>query len=243
MLPVMIVKPEGDVRDLTVDPIARKLYWIDWIVDAPRNMRSADLDGSNVVDILSGLGPNPLSLAVHPTNGDLYWVDWGSGPSGTDGSVRRSIAPQFSSIEILVTDLHNPGVIAFGVAGQEIYFVENGRTVWRSALNGTGLETAFTIEGNATTPILVVALTTVAVATCQPGSFSVTGGEPCMPCACEDFNGCTTNECDPVAGACQNEPIAGCTVPTVSQWGLIMLSLLMGTAGTLILRRRHQCYA
>jgi hypothetical protein len=73
---------------------------------------------------------------------------------------------------------------------------------------------------------------------CSPGTFQPSpGGASCSPCACDDSDFCTTNSCDAMSGACQNEPIPGCSIPAASEWGLLALALSLLIAGTLTVNR------
>ena len=90
---------------------------------------------------------------------------------------------------------------------------------------------------------------------CAPGTFAATTGSAscspcpvetfqstigavaCVPCACDNSEPCTINGCNAVDGSCENEPIGSCTIPAVSQWGVLAMSLMLLTLGTIVLRR------
>ena len=91
---------------------------------------------------------------------------------------------------------------------------------------------------------------------CAPGTFAATTGNAicspcpaetfqstlgavaCDPCACDDSDVCTTNGCNAVDGSCENEAIGGCTIPTISEWGVLAMSLMLLTIGTIVMRQR-----
>ncbi len=56
--------------------VASKLYWTDWGTD---KIQRADLDGSNVEDLVSSAGLNgPDGLALDMAGGKMYWTDAGT---------------------------------------------------------------------------------------------------------------------------------------------------------------------
>jgi hypothetical protein len=81
--------------------------------------------------------------------------------------------------------------------------------------------------------------------TCDPGENSCTcpsdcGAPPSTELACDDG---LDDDCDVVIDCadadCNADPTCDLNnIPTVSQWGLIVMTAVLGTAGTLVLRRR-----
>lgn len=59
------------------------------------------------------------------------------------------------------------------------------------------------------------------------------GATACIACDCNDGDPCTTNGCNGMTGSCENDPVAGCTIPAASSWGLVCLGLLLMCAGTI----------
>ena len=97
----------------------------------------------------------------------------------------------------------------------------------------------------------------VLVGPCPPGTFSQNGEQPCepcpaetyqpdsgatscQPCDCDDDLDCTSNDCDGVDGMCVNSEISNCAIPTVSEWGVVAMALLLLIFGTLIFRNASQ---
>jgi hypothetical protein len=74
--------------------------------------------------------------------------------------------------------------------------------------------------------------------TYQPASAAIS----CLPCNCDDDDPCTTNACDATTGVCEFPPILGCSIPTVSDWGLTILALLLMIAGTVVTGRPARAY-
>ncbi len=77
---------------------------------------------------------------------------------------------------------------------------------------------------------------TVVCPVCPTLQFQpATGQSACLPCSCDDENDCTTDTCDAVTSVCQNNAV--CVIPTVSQWGVLMMAILLAVAGTITIRR------
>ncbi len=78
-------------------------------------------------------------------------------------------------------------------------------------------------------------------AACPTGSYQPSSGATaCLPCGCDDADPCTANACEVVSGTCEYAPIAGCSVPTLSSWGLAVTALLLAIAGTMIAAPRPE---
>jgi hypothetical protein len=58
--------------------------------------------------------------------------------------------------------------------------------------------------------------------TCAPPGGCVGGTPP----SCDDGVDCTADSCDTATDACVNDD-AGCSIPTVSEWGLVVLTLML----------------
>ena len=111
---------------------AAKLYWSDWGTD---KIQRADLDGSNVEDLVSGAGLNgPDGLSLDPAGGKIYWAD-----AGTNKIQRANL--DGSGVEDLVTGLGIPYGLGLDVAGGKIYWTnrQTGK-IQRANLDGSGAE-------------------------------------------------------------------------------------------------------
>ncbi len=109
-----------------------KLYWSDWGTD---KIQRADLDGSNVEDLVSGAGLNgPDGLSLDPAGGKIYWAD-----AGTNKIQRANL--DGSGVEDLVTGLGIPYGLALEVAGGKMYWTnrQTGK-IQRANLDGSGAE-------------------------------------------------------------------------------------------------------
>lgn len=70
--------------------------------------------------------------------------------------------------------------------------------------------------------------------TCNPSSGCVGG----TAVNCDDGRDCSVDTCDPVDGSCTNDD-AGCAIPTVSEWGLVVLTLMLLIGAKVYFGRRQ----
>ncbi len=111
---------------------ASKLYWSDWGTD---KIQRADLDGSNVEDLVSGAGlDGPDGLSLDLAGGKIYWAD-----AGTNKIQRSNL--DGSEVEDLVTGLGIPYGLALDVSGGKMYWTnrQTGK-IQRANLDGSGVE-------------------------------------------------------------------------------------------------------
>jgi hypothetical protein len=112
------------------------MYWTDSAID---NIRRADLDGSNIEVLVSGL-TNVFSIALDAGGGKMYWAE-----PGVDAIRRANL--DGTSVENIVTGLPNPLGIAVDASAGQIYWTDTditARRIQRANLDGTGLETLVT---------------------------------------------------------------------------------------------------
>ncbi len=102
----------------------------------------ADLDGSNVEPLVSGLDV-PFDLALDVAGGQMYW-------NTESGGIYRA-ALDGSNVETLVVpeeaDYYDPESLALDVAGGWIYWTDSsGDGIYRAALDGSNIEPFFETE-------------------------------------------------------------------------------------------------
>ncbi|MCB0125995.1 MAG: hypothetical protein KDE58_27250, partial [Caldilineaceae bacterium] len=99
----LIERPGRQIVDIAVDELHGKLYWAE-IVEGnggqPGGVWRANLDGSNIEQLVSGLTPyaaEALQIALDPAGNKLYWTKgvelWGANLDGTLPQVIYSIPP------------------------------------------------------------------------------------------------------------------------------------------------------
>ena len=117
-----------------MDTTGMQIYWVaDNGGVTPGEIHRANLDGTNVQDLVIGLD-NPFNIALDVESGKMYWADGGTGKiqcANLDGS----------NVQDLVIGLGNPFGIALDVASGKMYWTNNitGK-IQRANLNGTHIE-------------------------------------------------------------------------------------------------------
>ena len=120
-----------------------KIYWTDqsWnlftgAVTASKIQR-ANLNGSNVQDIVTGLG-TVEGIALNTATGKVYWTD------SEVGTIQRANL-NGSNVEDLVNGARAPSDIAVDAAGGKMYWADyEGKEISRANLNGSNVETLVT---------------------------------------------------------------------------------------------------
>ena len=115
-----------------------KIYWVDRGTD---KLQRANLDGSQVEDLVTGLG-DPAGVALDMAGGKVYWTDWDS-----DKIQRANL--DGSQVEDLITGLGDPYALALDVGGGKIYWTEwDPGTVRQANLDGSQVEDLVTGLGD-----------------------------------------------------------------------------------------------
>ena len=122
---------------IAVDTTDDMLYWLD---KRTRSIRRANLDGTNVEDLVTGL-EDAKDIALDLVAGKMYWTEQGM------GAIRRADLDG-SNVENLLTDIENPGSIALDVLEEKMYWTVRGASrfpdsgiIQRSNLDGSNVET------------------------------------------------------------------------------------------------------
>ena len=117
------------VSSAAVDPTPPllQMYWTDWSTDT---IQRADLDGSNVETLISGV--NSSSLALDAAEGKMYYA--------TRGKIQRADLDG-SNVETLVSGV-NSSSLALDVTESKIYWTERSEhRILRANLDGSNVET------------------------------------------------------------------------------------------------------
>ena len=111
-----------------------KMYWTDWETD---KIQRANLDGSQIEDLVTTGLDAPSGLALDVTEGKMYWMD-----AGTDKIQRANL--DGSQIETLLsTELDVPQALVLDLAGGKMYWTDEWtiRKIQRANLDGSQIET------------------------------------------------------------------------------------------------------
>ena len=130
-------------QSIALDLVSGKIYWTDQKWDAftgivrGSTIQRANLNGSNVQDIVTGLG-TAEGIAVSPSIGKVYWTD------SETGKIQRSNL-NGSNIEDLVSDVRMANDIVLDSAGGKMYWADyEGKHISRADLNGSKVESLVT---------------------------------------------------------------------------------------------------
>ena len=132
----------GDTRAEDTDlplPTFNKIYWVEEASDendGDGKVRCANLDGSDVQDLVTSGLKYSYGFALDVTDDKMYWTDW------NDNTIKRSDL-NGENVETLVSaGLSGPFGITLDVAGGKMYWTEVGnRTIKRADLNGENVQT------------------------------------------------------------------------------------------------------
>ena len=143
-LPIGIGAPVGPV------PALAQIYWTDW---RTQKIQRADLDGSNIKTLVTGLD-TPDGIALDVDEGKIYWADLNAGKiqrANLDGSdVKTIIAGERDPNDPAGRHSHGPrGLTPNGIAldadGDKIYWADPVRDkIQRANLDGSNVETLVT---------------------------------------------------------------------------------------------------
>ena len=110
-----------------------KLYWSDW---SSNKIQSANLDGTGITDIATGLNSAKGDVAIDIVNNKIFWIDRGTGllqKSNFDGSSVQTVASGIGS---------GGRGLDLDVANEHIYYGDyTANTIKRVNFDGTGVTT------------------------------------------------------------------------------------------------------
>ena len=119
-----------------------KMYWTDRETD---KIQRANLDGSQIEDLITTGLDSPSGLALDVAGGKMYWMD-----AGTDKIQRANL--DGSQIENLVTTgLSSPRSLALDLTGGKMYWTDESwstRKIQRANLDGSQVEDIVTEVNN-----------------------------------------------------------------------------------------------
>ena len=117
--------------DDTMGTSGGKLYWVN---RAAGLIRRANLDGTDVETVISGL-TNPNYVAVAPLSGYLFWV--GNSPSCDTSTIERANLDG-TGRQVLFSGLGFAGPLAVDELFGKLYWTDQRRGIRRANLDGSG---------------------------------------------------------------------------------------------------------
>ena len=109
---------------IDIDPLGDRLYWIE--KGSPLAIKSAKLDGTNVLTITTSNLFNPIELTVDPKGQQLFYTDQGSdspaliGAINLDGTNQRVVIDSSNQ----TVPVYSPSGITFDHKNSRIYWVQ-----------------------------------------------------------------------------------------------------------------------
>ncbi len=244
----------GSVYGIALDLADERVYW------CRASVYRARLDGSNVERIVHMGSEETGGMALDLGRRKVYWPGVGTGTirrAGFDGT----------NVEEVVTGLLAPKGIALDLARGKIYWTEFGEgAIYRANLDGTRIERVVRMGPFITSIALDLECGNGIIDPGEACDIGIPAGEPgSCPTSCGDRDSCTRDVvADPPSctAPCEFIPITtptdddGCCprgghvdidndctflfVPTLSDWGLVVLTLLLLIGAKLCFGRRFQ---
>ncbi|RKU11904.1 hypothetical protein C6502_07370 [Candidatus Poribacteria bacterium] len=134
-----VVSGESQTEGITASTAGDKMYWTDGVGKIQR----ANLDGTNVQDLVTTERNGPGGIALDVTDGKMYWADDGVGRGR--GKIQRANLDGTNVQDLVTTGLVRPQRIALDVAGGKMYWTnwgeDRGRDkIQRANLDGTNVQ-------------------------------------------------------------------------------------------------------
>ena len=113
-------------------PEKARMYWTN--AGSRDRIQRAEIDGSNVEDLVTTGLRDPIDIALNLTEGRMYWAD-----QGTDKIQRANL--DGSNVEDLITTLDYPVGLALDVVAGKMYWTDMNRDrIQRANLDGSSME-------------------------------------------------------------------------------------------------------
>ena len=109
-----------------------KMYWTDY---GTEKIQRANLDGSNVEDLVTTGLTTPLGIALDVGRGKMYWADGGT------SKIQRANLDGSNVEDLITTGLTTPLGIALDVGRGKMYWTDGGTSkIQRANLDGSNVE-------------------------------------------------------------------------------------------------------
>ena len=125
---------------ITVQQPTQTPVFVYWADSGTGKIQRANLDGSNIQDIVTGLD-DPYSIALDGTARKIYWTDY------RRSKIQRANLDG-SNMQDIVTRLGFPYGIALDVAAGKVYWTDEGPDkIQRANLDGSNIQDVFIVRG------------------------------------------------------------------------------------------------
>ena len=233
-----LLAKQEHVYGIALDPPAGQMYWTIGLHfgDIVGEIWRANLDGSGLEDVVTGLSA-PLGLALDLSHGRLYWTE----PSAR--KIRRANLDGTNVADVVTeAPFAQPVGIAINSTGGLMYWTDNNATgakIHRADLDGLNrsvlVNTGMDNPGGITLDLDAGKLYWADTGTekIQRANLDGTNVEDLVTTGLRNLSGIAI---DPRVTPIGPQP----PIPTVSQWGLIALTLLFLTSGTIVMGRERR---
>lgn len=220
-----------NVSMIAVDPAGGKMYWTTF---GSAKIQRANLDGSGVEDLVTTGLLNPGSIALDVTDTKMYWTDIGTGKiqrANMDGSIVDDL--------VVTTGDDAPYSLALDVGVGKMYWMSAGADfqlfpkIKRANLDGSGIEILVDLD-------LAGFGIGMALDLGEGKIYWTTEVERAIRRANLDGSGVETvldNGPSGLKGIALD--LRAAPIPTVSEWGMIAMTVFLLAIGTIIIRRRR----
>lgn len=226
-----LVSGLSDPSGITLDASGTKMYWTD---RGSSSIQRANLDGTQAEDLVTSGLIEPVRIVLDDAAGKMFWTE----ASPADFMISRANLDG-SGIELLVTGLTSPsgidliagggpqsGACCFGNGFCIVQTQEDCEAVEGQLYLGDGTKCV----GDMTCPAVCVICRCVdGFVDARQSAIGCVAEEAVCDDTCQAHGGAVEFQCD--IGACPS-------VPTSSEWGLVITTLIILGSGTLILGRR-----
>lgn len=234
-LKLATVSEAGNPRGVALDPTGGHVVWAD--MSGNGSIRRVRFDGSGGETLVQNFVDNPRHIALDLARGKMYWAD----RMGGSGNLIRRANLDGSGAEDLIAGLgiSAPEGVALDLVADKLYWTATGSGVMRANLDGTSVETVVVSEASA--------LGGIELDVERHQLYWVDSGAGAIMRASLDGTDvlAVASGLDmPVGLAINSHGVAveeGVAIPTVSEWGMVAMILMMLTAGTLVVRSRPLC--
>jgi len=228
-----LVEPWGIALDLS----AGKMYWTDVSTD---KIQRANLDGSYIEDLVTGLD-EPRGIDLDLEHGHIYW--------GERGKIGRANLDGMGVVSDCITDWGDARVmgVTLNVEGGQVYWAltddGEGNKILRADLDELDCSSGkqdLEIPGVLRPRGIDLDVQSGKMYWAEKGTARIRRA---------DLDGTNVEDCVTaddgldfpygLALALPEEP----TIPTVSEWGMVAMALLLLTVGTLLFRARRRAVA
>ena len=141
--PQNVVTGLGFPYRIALDISGGKMYWTEHRYSGHPKIMRANLDGSNVENLITTGLQNPLGIDIDPVGGKIYWADY-------DAYKIQRANLDGTNVEDLVSTSWGAWALALDTVDGKIYFsMSRGTEAWilRANLNGADVEVVLSMAG------------------------------------------------------------------------------------------------